>query len=153
MELIDLYGLFSRIIPKDKDVLLSYSVAIFIPSETENLKQNPYRVLTNLQLTFWDFLCCSKLELPTVLPSDDRDCIIKNLVSKPRLCNQFFDIYMHKVEKKKLSFFELMSDPICPVLSNLNYSFIVINILNLAFKSNVRFMLTLCWSPKRHLSS
>ena len=81
------------------------------------------------------------------------DCIIKNLVSKPRLCNQFFDIYMHKVEKKKLSFFELMSNPICPVLSNLNYSFIVINILHLlmAFKSNVGFMLTLCWSPKRHL--
>ena len=43
-------------IPKDKDVLLSYSVAIFIPSETENLKQNPYRVLTNLQLTFRGFL-------------------------------------------------------------------------------------------------
>ena len=55
----------SRMIPKDKDVLRSYSVAIFIPSETENLKQNPYRVLTNLQLTVRGFLC--KLELPTTL--------------------------------------------------------------------------------------
>lgn len=140
-------------IPKDKDVLRSYSVAIFIPSETENLKQNPYRVLTNLQLTFSGFLWSSKIELPTTLPPDDWDCIIKNLVSKPRLCNQFFDIYMHKVEKKKLSFFELMLDPICPVLSNLNYSFLVINILHffMAFKSNVGFMLTICWPPKRHL--
>ena len=61
--------IFTIKIPKDKDVLLSYSVAIFIPSETENLKQNPYRVLTNLQLTFRGFsyrFSFERLDLQTV---------------------------------------------------------------------------------------
>ena len=74
---------------------------------------------------FWTGLCSNNLIV------DDWSRNIENLCSKPRLCNQFSDIYMHKVEKKKLSFFELMSNPICQVLSNLNYSFLVFDILYL----------------------
>ena len=74
---------------------------------------------------FWTGLCSNNLIV------DDWSRNIENLCSKPRLCNQFSDIYMHKVEKKKLSFFELMSNPICQVLSNLNYSFLMFDILYL----------------------
>ena len=74
----------SRMIPKDKDVLRSYSVAIFIPSETENLKQNPYRVLTNLQLTVRGFLC--KLELPV---RSDEIALSKILFQNPDFAINF----------------------------------------------------------------
>ena len=88
----------SRKIPKDKDVLLSYSVAIFIPSETENLKQNPYRVLTNLQLTYIGFFL-SNNQINSIQE------FLKAMIQKPRLCNQFFDTYKRKVKMTKLSFF------------------------------------------------
>ena len=82
-------------------------------------------------ISSWLFEAFEPVFVQTTRSSDGWNRNIKNLGSKPRLCNQFFDIYMHKVEKKKLSFFELMSNPICQVLSNLNYSLLVFDILYL----------------------
>ena len=82
-------------------------------------------------ISSWLFEAFEPVFVQTTRSSDGWNHNIKNLGSKPRLCNQFFDIYMHKVEKKKLSFFELMSNPICQVLSNLNYSLLVFDILYL----------------------